>query len=430
MSQPFRNWARTVESRPAAWARPTSEKQIATIVRHVRDRRGRLKVCGARHSWSDIAAGTDIQMDLTELERVISVDRNAKRVTAAAGCPLHVLLDVLASHGLAMPVLGSISEQTLAGLTATATHGSTLRVGNISSLVEGMRLVTGTGEVLDLGPDDPRLPGARVHLGALGVITQLTLKVRDAFRLEERREVMPFDAAAERIHDICKEHAFAKLWWLPHTDDAMIFTYDETEAAGERSAVAWAVDGWVNNRAFPALLQVGRTFPNVIPRINRVVNKVHFTPSVRRGRSDHMLQLVMPPRHREAEIAFDAIHTAEVLRATRDVVHADGARVDFIVELRFVKGDHNWMSPAFGRDTCQLLIGGTHSPDIDRVFDAFQSMGALYDARPHWGKELRLTPERVTQLYPHADDFRALARTFDPDGVFRNPFLDAVLGAP
>lgn len=428
MPAPFVNWSGTVTSRPSAWARPRTEEEVAALVREVRGRGGRLKVCGARHSWSSIAAGDDLQVELGGLAEVIEIDRRAMRVRAGAGCPLHVLLDALAAEGLAMPVIGSVAEQTLAGLTATATHGSSLRVGNISSLVEGMRMVSGAGEIVELGADDPRLEGARVHLGALGVLTEVTLRLREAFRLEERRFVLPFDEAAARIRELGEAHAFAKLWWLPHTESALVFTYDETDAPGERDARAWAVDAWINRNLFPALLRLGKAFPSLIPRTNRSVARVHFRPSIRRGRSDHMLQLVMPPPHRETEIAVDLADTEALLRGTREVAHRDGARVDFVVELRFVKGDGGWMSPAYGRDSCQLVIGGAYSPDIDRVFDGFRRLGQGLGARPHWGKELAITPAEVDALYPRAGEFRALARALDPDGVLRNPFLDAILG--
>ncbi|MCB9682830.1 MAG: FAD-binding protein [Alphaproteobacteria bacterium] len=428
MSRPFENWARTVRTSPRRWERPGSEDEVVALVRRARAAGERLKVSGARHSWSPLAAGDDVQVELHDLDRFVAVDRDACRVTVQAGCTLATLVDVLATHDLALPVLGSITAQTVAGAIATGTHGSTLRHGNLGTLVTAARLVDGTGEVVVLEEGDPRLPAVRVHLGALGLLTEVTLAVVPAFRLEERRFRLPFDDAAAQAEAMARDHAFVKLWWLPPSDDALVFAYDLTDAPGERSALAWTIDGLVNRTVFPAVLALGGRVPPLIPTITRTIDRIHLVPGTRRGRSDHLLTLVMPPRHRETELAVEVGRTAEAMHAARDCIGRQRAPLDFIQEVRFVRGDDSWMSPASGRDTCQLGMYGARSPAVDAAFTAFQGWGRTVGARPHWGKETTLAAHEVDALYPDAPAFRALAEAFDPDGLFRTPALDAILG--
>lgn len=426
--EPFENWARTVRSQPSAWARPGTELEVIELVRSVAARGGRLRASGARHSWSPIAASDDVQVDLGGLDRMATFDPDEGTVTVGAGIRLKDLVHTLARAGLALPVLGSVLEQHLAGALATGTHGSSLHVGNLASLVERLVLVDGRGELRELGPHDPELAGARVHLGALGLVTQITLRVVPHYRLVERRVRMPLEQAAHALVPAARDHAFAKLWWLPGCRDALLHTYDPTDDPRDPSALAAAIDRAANAAVFPVLLGAGKLWPALIPWTNRLVDAVHFRPSERTGPYDTMLAVGMPPRHQESERAFPLAHTGDALVALADHLARHRQKLDFILEARVVKGDDAWMSPAYGGDVCQLGVYGTHSPDLVPATTAFDAIVAPWGGRPHWGKATDIAWDEVRRLWPRAEDFRALARAFDPRGLFRNRFLDRVLG--
>lgn len=428
MVPPFVNWAGNVRSQPTAWAAPADEAEARALVRAIRARRGRLRVHGARHSWSPIAASDDVQVSLERMNRVVSVQQSARTVTVQGGCRLATLNRALAARGLALPILGSIAEQTLSGAIATGTHGSSLRHGNLSTFVERLRLVDGRGEVVELAGDDPRLAGARVHLGALGVVTEVTLRVVPAFGLVETLVRLPIEEAAARLAQLSLDHEYLKVWWYPPSEEVGLFTLARGPADSRRAFAGIAWEAAANAVLFPSILAATRRDPSLIVPLNRAIDRVHLRPAVRTGRSDEIFLLAVPPRHRETELAFPAHRAGEALLALRDLVRDTGARLDFLSELRFVRGDDGWMSPAHGRDTCQLGVYATHSPDATRAFADFATLGRRWDARPHWGKEGSFTHEAISRTYPRAEVFRALARAFDPDGVFRNGFLDAVLG--
>lgn len=428
MADRFVNWARTVRSRPTAWFRPTSEAALADRVARARAEGRRVKASGTRHSWSPVAAGDDVQVELHTLPRVFTLDPAARTVTVDAGTTLRDLSERLDPVGWALPILGSVDAQTVAGAVATATHGSSLRHGNLATLVRAMRIVDGTGALVDLDGDHPDLPGARVHLGALGVVTRLTLDVVPRFTLRETRTRLDLDEAAERLPELAAGAEFSKVWWMPHTRQALWIRYDRVDEPAPDRRLVRRLDALTNQTAFPALLHTGGWFPGLIPSINQLVARTYLVPCVRTGRSDHLFTLPMPPRHRETELAFHVHEGGEVLRDLDGWLRRTGSVLDFLVEIRFVRSDDHWMSPAHGRDTCQFGPYATFSPDTDACFAWFHALGRERGARPHWGKAFHTTPAEIRALYPRAADFVALARRMDPDGLFRTPFLDSILG--
>jgi FAD/FMN-containing dehydrogenase len=426
MTAAFVNWAGTVRSQPSRWAQPASDAEVAAVVREAGARGGRVRAVGSAHSWSAIAAPDDVAVSLRELDRVLAVEGD--EVTVEGGCRLRDLVEVLAQHGRALPIVGSVDAQTVAGLTATGTHGSSLVHGNLSSLLTRLRVVDGRGELREL--DGDTLAGARVHLGALGVVTSLSLATVPLFGLEETSEVVPFDEAAASLVRWAREEEYVKVWWLPHNDACVRFVARRSDAPWTVTERQWRGEKALAEGLLPAVLRLGGWFPWLVPTINRVVQAVHLRPYREVGRYDRMLMVPGAPVHRETEMAIDLRFAGDALRWQRDWLRRTGATLDFIQELRFVPADVAWLSPAEGRDTCQIGAYAARSPATDAFFAAFREACAAWGGRPHWGKEHDADPARVRQWYPHLDRFVALAADCDPAGVLRNPALDTILGGP
>ena len=425
MPRSFENWARTVKTTPSRWARPTGVAEVQALVRDVAREGGRLRVAGSRHSWSPVAAADDgtVQVDLSALDHLVSLEPEAGLVTVEAGCTLSTLCAVLDRHGLALPILGSITAQTVAGATATATHGSSFHHGHLGTLITHARLVDGRGDVHEIGPDDPRFPALSPHLGALGILTHLTLKVVPAFQLCELRRRFPLDAALDGALDQIAAHDFGKLWWWPHADEASLFLYDRTESLGAPSRLARSVDAWMNRTVFPGILAAGKVVPAAIPWIQRTVDRVHFSEGEQVGPSHELLTLSLPPRHRETEWSVPLEAGPALLRTLRDRLRQTGERLDFLVELRVVAGDSGWMSPDHGTEPrCHVGVYGTHSRDIEGLFDFVAQEALAVGGRPHWAKAHQPSHQLTAEAFPAHDHFLEVVRALDPEGVFTNAF--------
>lgn len=221
-----------------------------------------------------------------------------------------------------------------------------------------------------------------------------------------------------------------KVWWLPGTRGAQIFRYRRTPLPPHDVSRERFLDTHVTNRfVFPAVLALARRVPSLTPAINRAVAASYLERPAVPMRSDLAFNVAMPPIHRETEYAFPMAQAGEALARVATLIERERLAVNFPVEVRFVREDRAWMSPAYGRPTCQ--IGGYmgDSADLPRFFRAFEALSQELGARPHWGKEMDVTADYVRRVYPKADEFAALARRWDPDGTLRNRFLDRVLPA-
>lgn len=423
----FRSYSRVVRTGPLTWHAPTTEDEVVAAVRSAR----RLKVVGAGHSFSPIAAPEQHAMTLDGLSGVLRLDTDAQLVTVRAGTRLRDLSAALLAHGWSLPIVGSIQAQSVAGAIATGTHGSSLVHGNLATLVHSLRLVDGRGEVHELGPDDPRLPGARVHLGALGVLTQVTLRVVPAFRL--RQEVQHVPVLAVDVEQVARSAEYVKVWWLPGAARAQVVRYTRTDEPATRRpstrTLRWVDDNVMHRALFPALVALGHRRPQWGHSINERLSGSYLGPRMQVAQSSLVLNTPMPLRHRETEAALPLHQAQEAFDRVVSLVRDERLAADFPLEARFVRGDDSWLSPAYGGDTCQLGAYATDGPHRERYFAGFWEAMATLHARPHWGKELHHCSADLELRYPAYRDFLALRDTLDPQRVFANAFLDQVLGS-
>ncbi len=419
----FTNWGGSASCAPTSRAAPGSEDEVCALVKGAAG--GRVKVVGGAHSWSDCAMTDHTLVSLEAMNRVVRVDKQRGQVTVEGGMRLHALNEALATEGLALPIVGSIADQTVAGLVATGTHGSSLQHRNLSAHVKAITLVDGRGEVVEIDANDARLPGARLALGALGIVTRVTLMVEPAFTVVEEMEPVTFEAAMAALPTLARDVEYAKLWWFPHTDRALLFRGRRADVVPTFSTAFRSFDTHVvNGVVFRGLLGLGATFPSWIPALNRTVALTYGSPRRVVGRSDQVLTVAMPPRHRESEWAVPLDAAVAMLRGARQLVEEQGHRVNFILEARFVPSDDTWMSPAYGRDVVQVGAYSGNPGGCAAWFGAFAALARSLEGRPHWGKEAEFTPDDVGRWYPQAGAFRDLARSLDPEGLFRNGFTE------
>jgi L-gulonolactone oxidase len=375
-------------------------------------------------------AGPDYKaLSLERCNRVLGANGDA--VTVQAGIRLRDLNAELARRGLALPVLGTVAHQTVAGATATGTHGTGIRFGCLSTLIRSLELVTADGETLRVsGVENAELlPAARASLGLLGVVTQATLTCEPAFNLRVLERPTTLDDVLADLGRLLAANEHFKFWWWPHTQAVRAWEYNRTEVPAETGRLLRLAQDYLAFilPAWPGLF-LGQAVPSAIPRLVRF-HAEHFNR--RRDhveRSDHGFTYPVPIRHFEMEYAVPVEAAQEAVEGVRDLIERERLLVDFVLEVRFAAADDVWLSPAYGRDTC--YVGAlVYRPDsVAPYYAAVESLMRSLSGRPHLGKMHAATPAQLEQAYPRLLDFRELRRRPDPERRFGNAYLDRLIG--
>jgi L-gulonolactone oxidase len=430
----LKSWAGNVAWRPKAVHRARDEQEIAELVTRVAKSGDRLKPVGSGLSWSDINEVEGQHLLLLERMTAVDVQADARRVRVQGGAVMSDIQRTLAEHHLTLDNIGSIVTQTAAGYTGTGTHGSGTPL--LSTFIEEMRLVDGAGRVRELSPSsEPEIfSAARVHLGCLGVVTEITFRCVDAFDLEERREIVPFDRVLADLGKTLAENDYVKLWWLPYTDVIQVYLYNRTQEQRTPPTPTELMEEWgLSTYSFSFLLSLCRAVPALTPAVTRSLQRLYFTPRQRVNRSDRLFNIgKMIPVHNESEYAIPLENAAEAIDRLAGIVRgaAPGYRVNFPMEVRFVPGDDIPMSPATGRDSCYVGAYVASTKWTGPYHRDFERLMGEYGGRPHWGKLFSRTAADFAELYPLYRQFDALRQECDPSGVFRNAFVDRVFGKP
>jgi len=410
--------------------RPTSEADLVRIVERAATEGVAVKVVGAGHSFTPIVCTDGYLLDLGDYDRVLAIDEDARTVTVQSGIPLWRLSEQLAPRGLALENLGDIAYQSVAGATSTATHGTGLRFGNLSSRIVGLRIVTGDGSVIEATPDQNAdvLDVARVGVGSLGILSTVTIQCVPGFNLHAIEGAERVDALLERWDEEILGNDHFEFFWLPNTGWALTKRNRRTtEPVRPRSRWRSFRDDYVlNNVAFDLTCRAGKLNPALGRRVARLVPGTgpadYIEPSYEVFASPRIV------RFYEMEYAIPRQHLVEALNRVRELVRRQGVQILFPVEVRVVAGDDIPLSTAHGRETAYIAVHVYRGTAYDQYFQGVQGIMDDYGGRPHWGKMHFQTAETLAPRYPRWDEFQAMRSRLDPDGRFTSPYLDRIFG--
>lgn len=429
-SKVIRNWDGTQSWRPEAIHCPQNEEQIAGLIRRAAENRKRVKAVGGALSWSDIIDMPQIAIRFDKMAEVLEVDRDNDSIRLQPGARLAHVNELLAKHGLAFDNFGSIVLQTAAGYIGTGTHGTGAKTPILSTTITKIRMIDGLGEVHELDAEhEPQLfSAARVNLGCLGVVTEITFSCVDAFDLEERLELVDFDTALANLDTYLNDNDYCKLWWLAYTDKIQVYTFNKTaRPRGGFGFTGFMDRSGLSGLFFVGLMGLGRALPGAIPFLHNTVQKIHFHPRRRVDRSDRVIKVSSSiPNHQETEYAIPIDKAAQAIDETRRLILKANFRVNFPMEVRFVAADDIPMSPASGRDSCYIGAYVGSLKWAPPYFKEFEALMSNYEGRPHWGKSFSIPHTHIRSLYPAYDEFNRLRRGCDPYNLFRNSFVDRV----
>jgi alditol oxidase len=414
-SSKLTNWAGNIEY-------STERLFAANTVAQVKEfaaKHGKFKVLGTRHCFNRIADSTDEFLSVRPMSDVVAMDPKARTVTVNAGASYGQLSPYLDSKGFALHNLASLPHISVAGACSTATHGSGEKNGNLASAVAGLEIVTPDGEMVTLSrKDGEKFNGAVVGLGALGVITKVTLDVQPTYKMAQyvyqdlplRELADNFDAIEGSAYSVSlftdwEKQRINELWLKCKMDEAQKFQ-DKPEFFGAKRA-SRNVHPIIELSAENCTEQMGVPGPwyERLPHF-----RMGFTPSAGK---ELQSEYFVPRKH-----AVEAILAVEKL-------HEQVSPHLMITEIRTIASDSLWMSPCYKQPSVTIHFTWKQDwPAVSKLLPVIEKELAPFDARPHWGKLFSIAPATLRKRYEKLPEFVELARKFDPKRKLRNHFLN------
>ncbi len=424
------NWAGNQSSRPQWVNEPASESDVADIVARASKSKRTVKAVGAGHSFTATALTNGHLLNMKHLNKIIHVDREKNQVTVEAGIHISELNEQLFEIGYAMPNLGDIAYQTISGAIATSTHGTGAKISGIAGQVAAMRLVNGQGEIVDINSqqNSELLDVVRVGVGALGIVTQVTLNVVPAFRLRAVEGAQKLDALIENLDELVDTNEHFEFFWIPHTRWALTKRNNRTTDPVHipSRAKQWYSKTFLENYAFGAVCALGRIRPNLIPRLATALPSSGQTEivdeSYRIFASERLVKFV------EMEYAIPRQYCGEALQRIRSMIDEKGHKVSFPVEVRFTAKDDIALSTASGRDSAYIAVHMYKGMAYESYFRDVANIMSDFEGRPHWGKMHFLTQSELSKLYPKWNEFLSTRDQLDPSRTFANAYTEQVFG--
>jgi alditol oxidase len=404
------NWSDTYTYQAARIHRPRSVDEIRRIVAGA----SKIRAAATRHTFNGIADTTGDLLDLRELRADPVVDGERRTVTIAAGTTYGELATALQDQGFALHNLGSLPHISVVGAIATGTHGSGDRNRALSSAATALELVTATGDLIQVRCGEPRFDGMVVGLGVLGVVTRLTLDIEPTYQVRQDAFAgLPWSAVLSE-HDAIMASAYSVSLMTHWSGETVDRVWLKTRLPSDRPSVPLAHLGAIaavhpgtSGQADPSLTLFGAPGP-------WSERLCHFQPHGDPGDPAQIQSEYMVPRSQAA--------------AAITCLRAMGNEIDrelIIGEIRTAASDDLWLSLCYGHDTLALHFTWHRRPEAVRaITKKIEELLLPLGARPHWGKVIHATAAQLASLYPRMADFLGLAREYDPDGKFRNAFLE------
>ncbi|MFF9644139.1 D-arabinono-1,4-lactone oxidase [Kitasatospora aureofaciens] len=426
----WRNWSGTARCVPQRILRPVDEAELVDAVVTA----GRLglgvRAAGTGHSFNQLSVTDGLLVDLTGHRGIESVDRAAPSVTVRSGTRLGDLAVALRRVGLALPNIGTLAEQTVGGAIATGNHGTGLSFGPLSGLVTALRMVTADGTVHELDAEtDPELfHCARTSVGALGLVSSITLRCVPAFNLEVRESSAPLEAVLRDFSGWAASAEHISMSWLPWKHDVGIRTMNRTDAPPTPRARLRRYSTTVQELFCGVTGVAGRGSSTAVPVLSRALALPTPGPSTYVDVSDQVFTFPQPVRFIALEHALPLEQTPDALQELSGALRRAGQYSPYSVLVRVGAADDAPLSPAHGRATGYVNLTVPRNPGQVELLRVIEHVMRAHGGRPHWGKAHTATAEVLAPRYPRWADFQRVRARVDPDGLFAGDYAVRLLG--
>lgn len=440
-------WARTFHSYPELYIQPRSTEEIHKVVTLARRCRRRIVCAGCAHSPSDLTCTSAWLVNLDHFDKVLHVDVEKRIVTMQAGIRLHDLGRKMMRYGLAMPNLGSIDHQSIAGAIGTATHGSSTRHGILSQSVLGLSIMLANGQTASCTAEKNHdlFRAALVSLGALGVITEVTFQAVPAFNIKWHQSLYPLEEIlADWEKNLWNRAEFTRVWWMPYMKQCIKWSADKTDLPCDAPVANWW-GGLFGYHAYHVVLYIAQWFPRLLPRIEKFVISVQYgsadglgSTAIEEGRTGLLMNCLysqfvnewaIPLRQGPEAISRMSAWLHGDQEASRIPFSPKGIYVHAPIEVRVSDTSSSTPRPYLDNtvaDGPTLYLNATlyrpygcDPPCRERYYEAFEWLMKEMGGRPHWAKNFTtVTRDDIYAMYPDLDDWRRVRDEIDPDGMF------------
>jgi xylitol oxidase len=413
--KPLTNWAGNLTYSTGNVFSPNSVEQVQELVRQQK----KLRALGSRHSFNAIADSKQNLISTTALNKIVALDRNANTVTVEAGIKYGELCQYLHENGYALHNLASLPHISIAGACATATHGSGVKNGNLSTGVSAIEFVKADGEIVNLSiKDGAQFYGAVVGLGALGVVTKITLELLLTFNMQQ--------VVYRNLPMRALEHNFETIMSSGYS--VSLFTDWRNKNINE----VWIksrVEGNTLNSFPPEFYGAKLATKNMHPIEDQPAENCTEQMGISGvwyERMPHFKMGFTPSAGKElqAEYFVPFEHAYEALMAVEKLNDKITPHV-FISEIRTIAADDFWMSPCYRRKCVAIHSTWKQEPDtVMRLLPLIEQQLTPFHPLPHWAKLFTINPSTLQARIEKQKDFKQLMQQYDPNGKFRNEFLD------
>lgn len=418
---PWRNWSGSQVCYPNTRSAPANLAQLQTLLK---ESQGVIRPVGSGHSFMPLVPTDDTIVSLSRLSGLISVDADKQQARVWAGTRLGEIGEPLAQNRQALLNMPDIDEQSLAGAIATATHGTGAHITCMSDYVEAMQLVLANGDTLECSrtQNSDIFNAARVNLGALGVVSQVTLQNQAPYKLKRETTWLPIEEILDNAHDLADNNRNFEFYFIPFTGMGFIDVQNITDEPITEMEKLDQNDGAEDLKTARDLLSwspklrelVLGTYMKTLPKEVNVANSWQNYASERNVRFNEM------------EYHLPRENMLSAFKEIRLIVETQFPEVFFPFEVRFIKQDDIWLSPFNGRETCSIAVHRYHQEDYTAMFAAIEPVMQKYQGRPHWGKINTMTANQLAGHYDRWSDFKAIRQQLDPKGQFLNPYLSSL----
>lgn len=370
----------------------------------------------------------------TKLNRILEINIDKAYAEVQGGITLNDLHAGLSEHGLCMINCGSISEQTLAGVITTATHGSGIAYGVLSTHVLALTLMLADGSRVRCSRDENEdlFLASLCGLGSTGLILSIRLEVERTTRLREECYTIAFDEAVQHIPNLVHAAEHVRFWWFPQADSMRVSSSSRSMEPVKVSS-NWLWDSLIGYHVIQFMLFIGIYWPSFNWWTGLLAAWLASAPVVNVNDSWRIHNVDCRYKQYTTEWSIPYENTQACLREIRamlaeEFADPNGIRPHFPIEVRFTNEDGIWLSPSQGRRSCWIGIIQFKPYGFDvpyrRFFARFEDIVIRHSGRPHWAKAHPLRPAQLRKLYPHMDDFVRVLKEVDPSGMLRNPYVD------